>query len=468
MSATKHRALVVEDDPGTQQLISSILTKGDYCCHSTDSGAGAYNALEQEDFDLLLIDRKLPDTDGVRLLRQLRARDISAPAIIITAYPSVPSAVDALQLSAYDYLEKPFNTSELLQKANRALQALRLLDENAYLWHALADKYGWQHVMSRDPQTQHSYIVAAQAAGSTTPVLIEGETGTGKEYLARAIHYMSDRADHTFVAINCGGFPSELLESELFGHVRGAFTSAFSQKAGLCEVAHKGTLFLDEITEMSPAMQVKLLRFTEDHTFTRLGSTHPREVDVRIIAASNKPLTPVMEAGEFRQDLYYRLNVVPLYLPPLRERPEDVELFAQHFVAQSAPGGRKTISSQAWEKMKRYQWPGNLRELRNVIQRAVLLAVGDTLEDKHLLLEPTSGSLADYYFGPVTKTTVSGPAPQREEEEVALLSLEDVEKRHIRGVYVACDGNKSRAAEILGISRSTLNRRLTQYEESNR
>lgn len=272
MSACKWRVIVSEDDSGTQQLVSSILTKGNYYCHSTDTAAGAYDALEQDDFDLLLIDRKLPDTDGVRLLRQLRTQGISTPAIIITAHPSVPSAVDALGLSADDYLQKPFDNKQLLEKANRARQAPGLIDDNTYLWQALADKYDWQHVMSRNPQTQHSYIIAAQAARSTTPILIEGETGTGKEYLARAIHYMSGRADHTFVAINCGGFPDELLESELFGHERGAFTSAHSQKLGLCEVAHKGSLFLDEITQMSPAMQVKLLRFAEDHTFTRLGS----------------------------------------------------------------------------------------------------------------------------------------------------------------------------------------------------
>jgi len=467
MSACKRHALVIDDDPSTQQLISSILTKGDYYCHSTDTGAGAYDALEQDDFDLLLIDRKLPDTDGVRLLRRLRTQGISTPAIIITAHPSVSSAVDALGLSAYDYLPKPFDAKQLLKKANRALQAPGLIDDNVYLWQALADKYDWQHVMSRNPQTQHSYIVAAQAARSSTPILIEGETGTGKEYLARAIHYMSGRADYTFVAINCGGFPDELLESELFGHERGAFTSAHSQKPGLCEVAHKGSLFMDEITEMSPAMQVKLLRFTEDHIFTRLGSIRPQQVDVRIIAASNRPLAPLVEAGNLREDLYFRLNVVPLYLPPLRQRPEDLEPFAQRFLQQSVPEGRKTISPQAWEKMKGYNWPGNLRELRNVIQRAVLLAVGDTIEDKHLLLEPTPGSLADYYFRPeAEKPAVAGPARPTEDEEVPFLSLEDVEKRHILAVYAACDDNKSRAAEILGISRSTLTRRMKTYQSS--
>lgn len=467
MPVRKQHALVVEDDPGTQQLISTILTKGNYHCRSTDTAAGAYDALEQQDFDLLLIDRKLPDSDGVRLLRRLRARDISVPAIIITAHPTVPSAVDALRLSAYDYLQKPFDAEQLLEKANRAVRARTLIDDNAYLWQALAEKYDWQHVMSRDPQTQHSYIVAAQVALSITPVLIEGETGTGKEYLARAIHYMGKRADHTFVALNCGGFPEELLESELFGHERGAFTSAHSQKLGLCEVAHQGTLLLDEITEMSRAMQVKLLRFAEDRTFTRLGSTRPQQVDVRIIAASNKPLAALVELGEFREDLYYRLNVLPLYLPPLRERPLDIELFAQHFLKQSALEGTKTISPQAWGKLKGYGWPGNLRELRNAIQRAVLLAVGDTIEDKHLLLEPITASLTEYYSGPVArKTTVTGPARPTEDEGVPLLSLKDVEKRHILAVCMACSGNKSRTAGILGISRSALNRRLKKYEEN--
>ena len=459
MPAAKWRTLVVDDEPSAQQLISSVLSKGNYRCHCADTAADAHKALEDSDFDLLVIDRKLPDSDGVRLLRRLRRQGISSPAIIVTAHPSVPNAIDALQLGAYAYLEKPFDIKQLLQKANRALQAPRLLDENAYLWQALAKEHDWHHVMSRNPRTQHSYIVAAQVARSPTAILIEGETGTGKEYLARAIHYMSKRGQQTFVPVNCGGFPQELLESEMFGHERGAYTSAYAQKPGLCEVAHKGTLFLDEVTEMSPAMQVKLLRFAEDHTFTRLGSTHPRRVDVRIIAATNKPLKPLVEAHKFREDLYYRLNVIPLYLPPLRERPEDLHPFAHHFLQQCSATSVKNISAAAWDKMKDYAWPGNLRELRNVIQRAALLAMQGTIEDKHLLLEPTPGGLADYYFAP--------DSGQPEDQQEPFLSLADIEKRHILAVYAACDGHKSRAAQILGISPSTLNRRLKNYQAPN-
>ncbi len=452
MSAKKWRALIVDDDPDVQRLVASVLGKGGFDCVPTDSATQALEALEEQSFDLLLIDRKLPDTDGVHLLRQLRAQGISTAAIIITAHPSVPTAVGALQSLAFDYLQKPFDTEELLAKAQRALASDRVVDENLYLWETLAATYGWRHVLSRSPQAQRAYIMAAQAAPSRAPVVIEGETGVGKEYLAHAIHYMSDRADRPFVPLNCGGFPDELLENELFGHEKGAFTSANAAKAGLCEIADGGTLFLDEISQMSPTMQIKLLRFVEDRTFTRLGGTEPRQVEVRIIAATNQPLPEMLESGRFREDLYYRLNVIPLHLPALRARPEDIKPFVAHFLAQFDVEGRKQIAEPAWDALKAYTWPGNLRELRNVIQRAVVLAVADTLEEKHLLLGAK-----------VRAAGSPSPSAVQPADSSALPSLEEVAKQHILTVLAACDGDKGAAAEILGISRSTLNRRLTEY-----
>ena len=387
MTASKWHALVVDDDPGVQQTIVAILDQGGFACQVADSGGAAYEALQDKTFDLLIIDRKLPDTDGVRLLGQIRSQGIKAPALVVTGHPSVSTAIKALQALACDYLTKPCAAEELLSKARRAVQGEVLVGENDYLWRSLATKYGWQHVMSRNRETQRAYVTAAKAAPTGAPVLIEGQTGTGKEYLARAIHYMSDRADKPLVTLNCGGFPDELLENELFGHEKGAYTSAHAAKAGLCELADGGTLFLDEIGHMSPAMQVKLLRFVEDHCFTRLGGVEPRTVDVRLIAASNQHLPEMVAAGGFREDLYYRLNVIPLVLPALCERPEDLEPFAEHFRVQFDVGGKKQLGPSAWAKLKAHTWPGNLRELRNVIQRAMVLADGNSIEAEDLRLD---------------------------------------------------------------------------------
>jgi transcriptional regulator with PAS, ATPase and Fis domain len=287
-------------------------------------------------------------------------------------------------------------------------------------------------------------------------VLIQGETGTGKEYLARAIHYLSDRAERSMVTLNCGGFPDELLENELFGHEKGAFTSANTAKAGLCEVADGGTLFLDEITHMSPAMQVKLLRFAEDHSFIRLGGTKPITVDVRLIAASNQPVNEMVKSGRFREDLYYRLNVIPLSLPPLRKRPEDIEVFTEHFMEQFNCGKDKQVGPKAWKKLHNHSWPGNLRELRNAVQRAVVLGAGTTIESEHLLLET----------GLATPEDVIGERVDMGESNSSLLSLEQVEKQHILTVLDACDNDREAAARILGISRATVDRRLTRYKET--
>ncbi len=455
MSSERRHALVVDDDPSMQKLVASVLGEGGFDCEVVGTATDAHKMLQQTRFDLLVIDRKLPDTDGVRLLRQLRGMGVSTPAIVITAHPSLDSAVGALQLAAFDYLAKPFDCEELLEKAERAIDDQSVVDENLFLWQRLEEEYGWQHVMSRNPVTQHTYIRAAKAASSTATMLIEGETGTGKEYLARAIHYLSDRADSRLVVLNCGGFPDELLENELFGHEKGAFTSADSAKAGYCESADGGTLFLDEISQMSAAMQVKLLRFVEDHKFTRLGGTKPVSVDVRIITASNQRLPEMVESGQFRDDLYYRLNVIPLHLPPLRDRPEDIEPFTEHFLQQFSSTDNKQVTEKAWAKLCTHRWPGNLRELRNVIQRAAVLTIGDTIDAEHLILgtDPAGpGSDAD--------ATSSGLPPHSPP-----LSLAEVEEHHIVAVVEACDGDRAAAAEILGISRSTVDRRLSRYNE---
>ncbi len=455
MANKRKCALVVDDDPGMQDLVVSILEEGDFECQATDTATEAYRRVEQEDFDLLVIDRKLPDTDGTRLLQQIRRLGVATPAILITAYPSVDTAADALRWGAYDYLVKPFNAGELLEKAQGAVSKQALVDANLYLWETLNEKYNWQHVLSRNVKVQETYIMATKAARGNAPVLIQGETGTGKEYLARAIHYLGERAEQAMVALNCGGFPDELLENELFGHEKGAFTSANTAKIGLCEIADGGTLFLDEITHMSSAMQVKLLRFVEDQSFMRLGGTKPITVDVRIIAASNQPVEEMVASGQFRDDLYYRLNVIPLSLPPLRQRPEDIEVFTEHFVRQFGGEASKQISQEAWEKLHSHNWPGNLRELRNAIQRAIVLSVGDSIKPKYLLTETD-----------LTRLEKGTGSNHEQERKSSLLTLEEMERQHILAVLDACDGDTETAAEILGISPSTVRRRLKNYKET--
>jgi len=454
MTTNKRRALVVDDDPNMQDLVVAILEEVNFECQATDTATEAYRMVDEGEFDLLVIDRKLPDIDGTRLLQQIRALGVATPAIVITAYPSVDTAADALRWGAYDYLVKPFDTRELLEKAQAAISERSLVDENLYLWKTLEEKYSWQHVLSRNANVQQTYVMAAKAARGNAPVLIQGETGTGKEYLARAIHYLGERAEQSMVTLNCGGFPDELLENELFGHEKGAFTSANTAKIGLCEIADGGTLFLDEITHMSAAMQVKVLRFVEDYSFMRLGGTKPITVDVRIIAASNQPIEELVKSDQFREDLYYRLNVIPLSLAPLRRRPEDIEVFTKHFMKQFGDDANKHISQEAWKKLHSHNWPGNLRELRNAVQRAVVLSVGDSIEPEHLFIETELTRPGNGTWG----------SPEQESSS-SLLTLEEMEKRHILAVLEACDGDTEAAAEMLGVSPTTVSRRLRKYKE---
>jgi len=319
-------------------------------------------------------------------------------------------------------------------------------------------------------------VAAAKVAASDVSVLIHGETGTGKEYLAKAIHYMSKRSQNDFVAVNCGAIPETLLESELFGHEKGAFTSATSQKPGLCEQAHRGTLFLDEIAEMSMEMQVKLLRFLQDQKLTRLGGVTPIEVDVRVITATNCNLQEALQAGKFREDLYYRLDVVPLYLPPLCERPEDIPLFANHFLKRYAHEGSASayqLSSEASLMLERYDWPGNLRELENVMRRALLIADNGSIEPRHLMIGDGIGT--PNYLQTLTDTSTPTSLTEADQcnmpsvpgiinkDQYMLADLETIERHHIAKVLAAVDNNKTRAAEILGIARKTLRARMVKY-----
>ena len=386
--------LAVDDDPEMLATIERTLAEIDCALLTATDGATALAETTRDGApDLLILDRMLPDADGVELLAHLRAKGIGAPAIIITAHPTFDTAVQALGLQAADYLQKPFAPDDLRARVREALGEQSEAapgEEPDYLWQVLAEKHGFEHVMSRNTHVRRAYCAAARVADTPAPVLIEGETGTGKDFLARAIHFMSDRAEKHFVPINCGSLPEQLLASELFGHEKGAFTSATQAKKGLCEVADGGTLFLDEIGEMSLDNQVKLLRFAQDLSFTRLGGTEPIEVDVRLICATNQDLQRAVEDGRFREDLYYRLAIMPLRLPPLRERPRDIEPFAQFFLHKHLrrhARGPREISPEAMELLMEQAWPGNLRQLDNAIQRGLLMAHGDTLRPQDLMLE---------------------------------------------------------------------------------
>lgn len=442
--------LVVDDDPTMLETIQLALEDLDCAVDIASDGASAAQAVSEREPDLLVLDRMLPDADGVELLARLRATGVSSAAIIITAHPSVESAVDALGHHATHYLAKPFAPDELVARVRDLLGDPRgRHTEPGFLWETLGERYDFDHVMSRNEQVRQSYAAAARVADTTAAVLLEGETGTGKDYLARAIHYMGDRADKHFVAVNCGALPEQLLTSELFGHEKGAFTSATQSKKGLVEVADGGTLLLDEISEMSMDNQVKLLHFTQDYRFTRLGGTETIQVDVRLICATNRDLRAAVADGRFREDLYYRLAVVPLPLPPLRERPEDIDPFARFFLRKHVRWhgrGPPNISPEALQMLRARSWPGNLRQLENAIQRGVLMADGDTLRPEHLLLD---GEVA---------------SPRQAPEDLeALPDLKTVEERHVRRVWQAAEGNKTRAAEVLGISPRTLSRRLEEY-----
>lgn len=376
------RALVIEDDQDLQQVLCSHLREEGLSPMAASTGREARKKALSRRPAVMVIDRKLPDMDGVRLLRGLRSAGISSPALIVTAHPTFDSAVEALGLEAADYIVKPVEPRYVAAMA-RGLIDTPTIAACEYLWDTLRAKYNFDHAFSASPAVQRCYSAAARVRNSDAPILIEGETGVGKEFLARAVHLMGARACEPFVAVNCAAVPETLLETELFGHEKGAFTSASARKKGLAEEANGGTLFLDEVGEMSPGMQAKLLRFLDEGAFRRLGGTELISVDLRIICATNRNLLDLVAEGRFRADLYYRIAVIPLYLPPLRERPEDIELFAEYFCRRHSRG-KARLSPEALERLRNHSWPGNLRELNNVIRRAVLLRCGEVIAARDL------------------------------------------------------------------------------------
>jgi len=446
----ENTVLVVDDDPAHRTMLRTLLTGWEYSVSEADDGAEAIAAVHEQAFDLILMDIRMIKVSGLEALVEIKAFNPAIPVIIMTAYSSVESAVEAMKNGAYDYLTKPLDFDELRLTMDRAMDHSHLREENRQLRETLGTQFDSRNMIGRSPAMITLMETVAQVAPTEATVLITGESGTGKEMVAGAIHFNSSRKDGPFVKINCAAITETLLESELFGHEKGAFTGAYKRKEGRFRQAHRGTLFLDEVSEMSLAMQVKLLRVLQDREITRVGGEEVIAVDVRIIAATNKDLIKEIAAGRFRDDLYYRLNVVALAMPPLRERREDIPLLAQHFLEQFSERNNKQIQGftpQAMDSLMRHAWPGNVRELMNAVERAVVLARGTYLDEGDFsLISQEMDSQGEVSHA-----------------DAGELPLDEVEKATILRTLELTSGNKSEAARRLGITRRTLHKKLKAY-----
>jgi len=450
--------LVVDDKEGMRDFFEIFLTKEGYQVHAAARGEEALELAKGNRFDLVISDIKMPGMDGIELLKGLRELDPQIPVIMITAYPTIESSIEAMRLGAYDYIIKPFNNDEIKIKIAKAIEASALRRENIHLKEGLREKYRFEGIIGKSPKMFELYELMGKVSQISSTVLIEGESGTGKELVAQAIHYNGPRAERPFVAINCAAIPDQLLESELFGHVKGSFTGAISHKEGLFEVADQGTIFLDEVVELSLPLQVKLLRVLAERTFRRVGGVEDIQVDVRVIAASNRSLEKAVAAGTFREDLYYRLKVIGVTVPPLQERKDDIPLLCQHFLEKFSRQSNRSlpeIRKDAMEILQSYPWPGNVRELENVMERAVALEASSEITPESL---PFGRRLLK-----ASEIDIHGPSFGFPEEGKPLSTLEEWEKRYIEYALGRLSGNYTRTAQALGISLSTLKRKVRLY-----
>jgi DNA-binding NtrC family response regulator len=440
------RVLVVDDERPIRFLMEKELPRAGCLVTSAESGEDGLERLRAQEFDVVLMDLKMPGMGGLVALRRIRESGASAEVVVLTGHPDVTTAIEAMKLGAFDYLTKPFKLAEVELVLRRAAERRRLTQENTALRRMVAQR-GQPLLLGKSQAMTAVLATVERIAAADANVLIEGESGTGKGLIAQALHQQSARARGPFLAINCSGFQDQLLESELFGHEKGAFTGATGLKEGLFEVADHGTLFLDEVAEMSPAMQAKLLQVLDSREFRRVGGTRLHRVDVRIVAATNKPMQREVAAGRFREDLYYRLNVVNIVVPPLRERRDDIPILAEHFLArfQASAGSRKTLSPEALQSLVDYPWPGNVRELSNIIERLVILT--------------PAGIIGAEALPPNVRPARAG-APEAAQGPV---SLSEMERRHIARVLQDTAGRKMQAARLLGIDLKTLNKKIRDY-----
>jgi len=443
------KILVVDDDSLLRDFLSETLNRSGYQVNLASTGEEALENIRKEDYDIILSDVRMPNMDGMELLKTTRNFLPDAKVVMMTAYGTVQNAVEAMKLGAYDYVMKPFSIDEIELVLKRALEHKQLLLENKLLRSEVIGKYRFDNIVGKSPQMQKIFELVETVADTKATVLITGESGTGKELIAKAIHYNSPRREGPFIRINCAALPEGLVESELFGHEKGSFTGAIRQSRGRFELADRGVLLLDEISEISLHLQGKLLRVLQEREFERVGSGIPIQVDVRIIATSNRDLNRLIEQGKFREDLFYRLNVVPIHIPPLRERKEDIPALAQHFLKKyNLENNRqiKGISQKVYEMFLEYFWPGNVRELENYIERAVVTAKGKILTPRDFPKELALGR-------------INLPS---EEIEVGS-TIYEAERKLILKTLKAQGGNRTKAAEILGISTRTLRNKLHEY-----
>jgi two-component system NtrC family response regulator len=444
------KILVIDDDESLRRVLEYNLAQEGYAVLTASSGEQGLTLLKKEGADLVVTDVRMSGLDGLQVLDEVRKADPNIQVIILTAFGTIEMAVEAMKAGAFHYISKPFNRDELKLTIRKALQLKALERENVALRQELQTRLGLDAIIAESPQMQQLLEMLERVAPTETTVLILGESGTGKELIARAIHANSPRAAGPFVAVNCAAIPENLLESELFGHVKGAFTGAIRDRVGKFEAAEGGTIFLDEIGEMRPELQVKILRCLEERVVERVGDNRPIRVDVRVLAATNKDLTKAIQAGEFREDLYYRLNVVPLQIPPLRERREDIRPLAQHFLQRLGASPRLAIAPDAFKVLETYDWPGNVRELENALERAMIFHRGDVI---------SLADLPETVRAPRAKEAVALPVSLPE----AGLSLEEVEKELILRALQKHEWNQSRAARYLGITRHTLLYRMEKH-----
>ncbi len=447
------KILIVDDEEGMRHMLSIILKKEGYETTSVSNGNEALTAAEKDDYDFILCDIRMPGMDGLTLLQELKKRGCNSTIIMMSAYGTMDTAIEAMKIGAYDYISKPFKSDEIILTIKKAEERERLRKENIFLKKEVEGRYKFSNIIAKSKNMLEIFETISKIASYKSTVLIIGESGTGKELIAKAIHYNSPRKNKAFIPINCGAIPENLLESELFGHVRGAFTDAIFTKKGLFEEADGGTIFLDEVSDLPLSLQVKLLRVLQEDEIRRVGDTKPIKVDVRIIAASARDLVGEVKMGRFREDLFYRLNVLNIHLPPLRERKEDIPLLVNHFIEKfNKKIGRniKGITSDAMKMLMDYEWKGNVRELENVIERAVILADGECISTEHL----PEGIIK----------AVTEPVVSITEGEFSIKKASSaLEKELIKRALKYTGGNRTKAARLLEISHKALLYKMQEY-----
>jgi two-component system response regulator AtoC len=449
---TTGEMLVVDDDARMRELVAKVLAREGYAVRSLPRGQDVLQTLEKGPADLVISDIRMPEMDGLTLLREVKRVAPETSVLLMTAFGSIDTAVQAIKAGAYDYLTKPFKMDEMILVVRRAMEERHLRAEVRALRDEVSTKYHFSNILGKSKPMRELFALIRKVAGSRTTVLVQGRSGTGKELVAKAIHYNSPRRDHLLVTVDCSAIPKDLLESELFGHAKGAFTGAIAHKRGLFEEAHGGSLFLDEIGELSPELQVKLLRVLQEHEIRHVGETRTIGIDVRLIAATNRDLVQAVKEGLFREDLYYRLNVIPITLPDLKDRADDIPLLVTHFLmkyAKEADPPIEGITKDAMRLLLEYDWPGNVRELENVIERAVILGQGP-----QILPEDLPAHLRTHQTPMLSQLPAASPHQP---------TLEELEREYIARILRETHWHQIQAAHILGIDRRTLYRKIRTY-----